>query len=163
MMDRRQITELWHQSTPSALITLVHAEGSSYRRPGARLLVAASGAHAGTISGGCLEAEVLRKAAWMVRDGAVVERYSTLFDDTAQVPYGLGCGGIVDLLLEPTNTPECAALIEAIEASLRGEPATVVDLAPRPRPFRSQAPPPSSPHRRWPDSLLRAKISNPKS
>jgi xanthine dehydrogenase accessory factor len=132
MMDRRQITELWHHSTPSALITLVRAEGSSYRRPGARLLVALGGAHAGTISGGCLEAEVLRKAAWMVRDGAVVERYSTLFDNTAQVPYGLGCGGIVDLLLEPANTPECAALIEAIEASLRGEPATVVTWLPDP-------------------------------
>ncbi len=132
MMDHRQIAELWRQSTPSALITLVHAEGSSYRRPGARLLVAHGGAHAGTISGGCLEAEVLRKAAWMVRDGARVERYSTLFDDTAQVPYGLGCGGIVDLLLEPANTPECAALIEAIEASLRGEPATVITWLPDP-------------------------------
>jgi xanthine dehydrogenase accessory factor len=132
MMDRRQIAELWRQSTPSALITLVRAEGSSYRLPGARLLVALGGAHAGTISGGCLEAEVLRKAAWMVRDGAVVERYSTLFDDTAQVPYGLGCGGIVDLLLEPTNTPECAVLIEAIESSLHGEPATVVTWLPDP-------------------------------
>jgi xanthine/CO dehydrogenase XdhC/CoxF family maturation factor len=68
----------------------------------------------------------------MVRDGAVVERYSTLFDDTAQVPYGLGCGGIVDLLLEPTNTPECAALVEAIEASLRGEPSNVVTWLPNP-------------------------------
>ena len=56
--------------------------------------------------GGCLEAEVMRKAAWMVRDGAVVERYSTLFDDTAEIPYGLGCGGAVDLLVEPAGTAE---------------------------------------------------------
>jgi len=47
---------------------------------------------------------VVRKAAWMVRDGAVVERYSTLFDDTAEIPFGLGCGGVVDLLLEPAET-----------------------------------------------------------
>jgi hypothetical protein len=63
-----------------------------------------NGVHSGTISGGCLEAEVVRKAAWMVREGAMVERYSRMFDDTAQVLFGLGCGGIVDLLLEPTDT-----------------------------------------------------------
>ena len=53
---------------------------------------------------------MVRKAAWMVRDGAVVERYSTLFDDTAEVPFGLGCGGVVDLLVEPAGTAECRAL-----------------------------------------------------
>ena len=135
MMDsiaRRQIAQLWKKAGLATLVTLVRAEGSSYRRPGARLLAAANGVHAGTISGGCLEAEVLRKAAWMVRNGAVVERYSTLFDDTAEVPYGLGCGGIVDLLLEPVDTPECRALLEAIEGSLRGEPAMVVTWLPNP-------------------------------
>jgi xanthine/CO dehydrogenase XdhC/CoxF family maturation factor len=95
------------------------------------LLISTSG-YAGTISGGCLEAEVIRKAAWMVRDGAVIERYSTLFDDTAQVPYGLGCGGVVDLLIEPAKTPECGALLEAMEASLRGESSTVVTWLPDP-------------------------------
>jgi xanthine dehydrogenase accessory factor len=131
MSDRRQIAELWRTTTPTALVTLVHAEGSSYRRPGARLLITPT-AYAGTISGGCLEAEVIRKAAWMVRDGALVERYSTLFDDTAQVPYGLGCGGIVDLLIEPANTPEAQALRHAIESSLRGLPSTVVTWLPNP-------------------------------
>jgi xanthine/CO dehydrogenase XdhC/CoxF family maturation factor len=72
------------------------------------------------ISGGCLEAEVVRRALWMVRAGAVVERYTTLFDDTTELPFGLGCGGVVDLLLEPADTPECRALIAAMEASLRG-------------------------------------------
>ena len=67
------------------------------------------GEYAGTISGGCLEAEVVRKATWLVREGAVVERYSTMFDDTAEVPFGLGCGGVVDLLLEPADTAECRA------------------------------------------------------
>jgi xanthine/CO dehydrogenase XdhC/CoxF family maturation factor len=129
MSDRRQIAELWNNSTPTALVTLIHADGSSYRRPGARLLISPTGT-AGTISGGCLEAEVIRKAAWMVRNGAVVERYSTLFDDTAQVPYGLGCGGIVDLLIEPTNTSEAHALIGAIQASLRGQPFTVITWLP---------------------------------
>ena len=50
----------------------------------------------------------------------MVERYSTMFDDTAEVPFGLGCGGVVDLMLEPVDTPECRALMEAMEASLWG-------------------------------------------
>jgi len=130
MIERRQIVDLWRQGDAAALVTLVRAAGSSYRRPGARLLVAGNGVHAGTISGGCLEAEVVRKAAWMVRDGAVVERYSTLFDDTAEVPFGLGCGGVVDLLVDAAGTAECRALMDAMEASLRGEVATVVTWLP---------------------------------
>jgi xanthine/CO dehydrogenase XdhC/CoxF family maturation factor len=66
----------------------------------------------------------------MVRNGAVVERYSTTFDDTAEIPFGLGCGGIVDLLLEPANTSECSALITAIAAALRGISSTVVTWLP---------------------------------
>jgi xanthine dehydrogenase accessory factor len=113
------------------LVTLVRAEGSSYRRPGARLLVSADVTQtAGTLSGGCLEAEVVKKAFWMVRDGARVERYSMLFDDTSDVPFGLGCGGTVDLLFEPLGTPEGRALLEAMEASLKGDDATVVSFLP---------------------------------
>src|SRR5450756_190703 len=130
MMERRRIVALRRQEGAVALVTLVGAEGSSYRQKGARVLVAASGTHAGTISGGCLESEVIRKASWTIRDGAVVERFSTLFDDTAEVPYGLGCGGVVDLLVEPAGTPEYDALLDALETSLRGEPAVIVTWLP---------------------------------
>jgi xanthine dehydrogenase accessory factor len=130
MRETRQIVRLWQQGWTSVLVTLVRAEGSSYRRPGARLLLGASGEYAGTISGGCLEAEVIRKAQWVVRKGAVVERYSTMFDDTADVPFGLGCGGVVDLLVEPANAPECRALMTALERSVVGEEATVLTWLP---------------------------------
>jgi xanthine/CO dehydrogenase XdhC/CoxF family maturation factor len=112
------------------VVTVVRVEGSSYRRPGARLLLGKAGEYAGTISGGCLEAEVTRKAEWKVRDGAVVERYSTMFDDTAEVPYGLGCGGVVDLLLEPAATAECEALMAAMERALVGEQSMVMTWLP---------------------------------
>jgi xanthine dehydrogenase accessory factor len=131
MMERRQIVRLWQQGGAAVLVTLVRAEGSSYRQPGARLLLGSRGEYAGTISGGCLEAEVLRKAVWLVRNGAVVERYSTMFDDTAEVPFGLGCGGVVDLLLEPGDTPECQALMMALEGSLAGDDVTVLTWLPR--------------------------------
>jgi xanthine dehydrogenase accessory factor len=130
MADRRRIVEQWKRGAAEVLVTLVRAEGSSYRRPGAHLLIGADGEYAGTISGGCLEAEVIRKASWMVRDGAMVERYSTLFDDTAEIPFGLGCGGVVDLLLEPVDTPECQALLEAMEVSLCGAGSRVATWLP---------------------------------
>jgi xanthine dehydrogenase accessory factor len=130
MMEHRQIVRLWRQGGAAVLVTLVRAAGSSYRRPGARLLLGTGGEHAGTISGGCLETEILRKANWLVREGAVVERYSTMFDDTAEVPFGLGCGGVVDLLLEPGGTPECQALMEALERTIGGEEATVTTWLP---------------------------------
>lgn len=130
MIERRRIVRLWRQGGLTALVTLVRAEGSSYRRPGARLLLGATGEYAGTISGGCLEAEVVRKAAWMLRNGAMVQRYSTMFDDTAEVPFGLGCGGVVDLLVEPTDTAEFEALMCALERSLAGERSTVVTWLP---------------------------------
>jgi xanthine/CO dehydrogenase XdhC/CoxF family maturation factor len=130
MIERRKIVDLWQRGDAVALVTLVRVEGSSYRRAGARLLIAANGDYAGSISGGCLEAEVIRKAAWLVRDGAAVERYSTLFDDTAEIPYGLGCGGTVDLLLEPAGTPEFTALMQALEASVNNRPRYVVTELP---------------------------------
>lgn len=131
MRERRQIVELWERGDAVALATLVRVEGSSYRRTGARLLIAENGDYAGSISGGCLEAEIVRKAQWMVRAGAVIQRYSTLFDDTADIPYGLGCGGTVELLLEPAGTTEFDALMEAMRASLHGQTQFVETWLPR--------------------------------
>ncbi len=131
MKERRQIAQMWREGQARELITLVRAEGSSYRRPGARVLVRSdAGSYAGTISGGCLEAEVVRRAAWMVRAGARVERYSMVFDDTAEIPFGLGCGGTLDLLFEPLMTAESDALIAALESSLRGQPSRVIHFLP---------------------------------
>jgi xanthine dehydrogenase accessory factor len=112
MVERGRIVALAsrEKGVASVLVTLVRAEGSSYRKPGARMLVS-GGEYAGTISGGCLEAEIVRKASWAVRSGAIVERYSTAFEGASDMPYGLGCGGAVDLLLEPSGTPEFAALL----------------------------------------------------
>lgn len=53
---------------------------------------------------------------------------STTFEDTSEIPYGLGCGGTIDLLLEPSGTPEFAALVEALEGSLNGTPAMAITL-----------------------------------
>jgi xanthine/CO dehydrogenase XdhC/CoxF family maturation factor len=128
--ERRRIVELWERGDAAALVTLVRVEGSSYRRPGARLLVGAHGETAGAISGGCLESEVIRRARWNARGGAVVERFSTAFEDTAEIPYSLGCGGTVDLLMERADTPEANALFMAMRDSLAGARRNVVTWMP---------------------------------
>ena len=113
------------------LFTLVAVRGSSYRRAGARLLVV-EGRSAGTVSGGCLEAELLRRSGWYVRDGARIEEFSTAFDDTAEVPYGLGCGGEVEMLAEQMGTSEADALIRALRGSIEGKASVVATVLPAP-------------------------------
>lgn len=130
MRERRSIVEDWEQGNAAALVTLVRVEGSSYRRPGARLLVRSDGSTVGAISGGCLEAEVAKKARWAARSGPIMERFSTVFDDTTEIPYGLGCGGTLDLLVEPTDSPEAAALLIAMRDSLAGLRRNVVTWLP---------------------------------
>ena len=130
LRERREIVQLAESSADAVLVTLVRAAGSSYRQPGARLLAVPDGRTAGTISGGCLEADLLRKAQWRVREGAAMQRYDTGFDDDAEVPFGLGCGGVVDLLLERCDTPEARAVLDALRASLEGEYRAVVTQLP---------------------------------
>lgn len=118
MTDLERILPLWHElemaMTDYVLATVVATEGSSYRKPGARMLLAQDGRRAGTISGGCLEAEVARRAWWLTGSGPVVERYSTA-DDDGDMPFGSGCGGVVHLLLERKVT--AAPLLRALEAA----------------------------------------------
>src|SRR4051794_281926 len=78
------------------LATLVTVEGSSYRRPGARLLLDADGARLGSISGGCLEEDVIARAAKVSSTGeadAVV--YDTTSENDLVWGVGLGCHGVV--------------------------------------------------------------------
>ncbi len=107
MTDLEHILPLWNELEAAGadyvLATVVAVEGSSYRRPGARMLLAQDGRRAGTVSGGCLESEVARRAWWLTEHGPVVERYSTLEDD-GDLPYGSGCGGVVYILLERRST-----------------------------------------------------------
>lgn len=86
---------------PAVLATLVSVEGSSYRRPGARLLVQADGRRIGSISGGCLEEDVMARAARVQATGeadAVV--YDTTSENDLVWGVGLGCHGVVRVLLE---------------------------------------------------------------
>ncbi|WP_159473127.1 XdhC family protein [Dyadobacter sp. 3J3] len=88
-----------------ALATVVHVEGSSYRRPGARMLVTEDGQLTGAISGGCLEGDALRKALLAISQQTnKLVTYDTMDDDDdAKFGVQLGCNGIVHILFEPIN------------------------------------------------------------
>lgn len=85
----------------SALATVVKVEGSSYRQPGARMLVTEDGFLTGAISGGCLEGDALRKALLSIHQQQnKLITYNTTNDEDAEVGLQLGCNGIVHILFE---------------------------------------------------------------
>ncbi len=107
------------------LVTVVGVEGSSYRKPGARMLLTRGGRRAGTVSGGCLEGEVSKKAWWLTEKGPSLQRYASFFDEDSGVPYGLGCGGTVILLIE--RGPAANAVIDAVRLAVQDRrPAAVI-------------------------------------
>ena len=83
------------------LATVVDVVGSGYRRPGARMLIDANGYAVGTVSGGCLEADVLERAKKVLESGApTVITYDTTQDENSVFGLSMGCRGIVRILLE---------------------------------------------------------------
>jgi len=95
------------QNKQTALATVVKVDGSSYRRPGARMLVTEDGQMTGAISGGCLEGDALRKAQLAIlqeKNKLVV--YDTTDEDDLKFGVQLGCNGIVYILFEPVKPGE---------------------------------------------------------
>lgn len=132
MTDLERILPLWRELEAAGanyvLATIVAVEGPSYRKPGACMLLTPDGRRAGTVSGGCLEAQVARRVWWLTENGPRVERYSTAEED-GERPYGSGCGGVVFLLLERRGTagPLLAALEEAFKRRTALAVATVLE------------------------------------
>ena len=96
-----------HRGQPFALATLVRAQGSSYRRPGARMLICADGTSAGSLSGGCLEEEVARRAFEVLRTGTP----SLMSFDTR---LRFGCNGTIEIFLETVREGFLADLAEEL-------------------------------------------------
>lgn len=88
------------------------------------MLLTSSGERAGTVSGGCLEAEITKKAWWLTEQGPSIQRYSSFFDDDGDMPYGLGCGGTVIVLLERGEA--AAQNLEALRRSVEDRTASVI-------------------------------------
>jgi xanthine dehydrogenase accessory factor len=133
MRERNQILDLWRRlvqsGEPAVLATVVRTEGSSYRLPGARLLLARNGQHAGGVSGGCLEDDIVRKAWWLTEAGPMVRKYDTTPDgEIATDGYGLGCNGVIYVLLEriTAGAQSVLPLLETVNRERR--PASVAHM-----------------------------------
>jgi len=109
-----------------ALATIVAVRGSTYRRPGARLLVPEEGAPIGNISGGCLEGDVTDMARLVMREGtARLAGWDLTADDDDVWGLGLGCNGAIEVFIEPAERAATVAkaLREALE---REQPICVI-------------------------------------
>jgi xanthine dehydrogenase accessory factor len=102
ILETRAILALLRSAPgPFALATLVEVEGSSYRRTGARFILANNGRSAGSISGGCLEDDVRLRAKEVLTTGvAQVAVYDTTSENDLVWGVGLGCHGIVRVFIE---------------------------------------------------------------
>lgn len=110
----------------SALATVVHVEGSSYRRAGARMLVTEDGLITGAISGGCLEGDALRKALLAIHQQKnKLVTYDTTDDDTS-LGVQLGCNGIVHILFEPLDPSSSKNALEILRSTQSQRARSVV-------------------------------------
>ncbi|WP_299670064.1 XdhC family protein [uncultured Polaribacter sp.] len=78
----------------NVLVTVVALEGSSYRKPGVRMLITSDGSYIGAVSGGCVEKEIIRRAQSVFK--SKIAKIIT-YDGR----YRLGCEGILYILIEP--------------------------------------------------------------
>lgn len=100
-----------------ALATVVQVKGSSYRSPGARMLMMDDGRWVGSISGGCLEGDALRKARQVIINKIPrTVTYDTNNDEGNQIGIGLGCNGIIDILIEPIDVTSNNNPIKKLES-----------------------------------------------
>jgi xanthine/CO dehydrogenase XdhC/CoxF family maturation factor len=144
MRELTQIVEAFEQlcadGGAAALATVAAVEGSSYRRPGARMLVAADGRTWGGVSGGCLESDVARRGRLLIASpslpmvcryetGGDLEDEATLIEDepslSRQPGPSLGCGGLIDILIERISAQSPGPL-PALSAAVRTRRAAAV-------------------------------------
>jgi xanthine dehydrogenase accessory factor len=111
-----EVEAWWGSGEEIAMATLVAVRGSAPRRPGARLAVTRSGKMTGSISGGCVESDLIEKAMEVLRDAKPrMETYG--ISDEQGFEVGLSCGGSIDVLLETLARDESlVAVCEALQS-----------------------------------------------
>jgi xanthine/CO dehydrogenase XdhC/CoxF family maturation factor len=113
---------------PRVLATVVATAGSTYRKPGARMLIMADGSHLGLLTGGCLESDLALHARQVMDSGAArAVEYDMRGPDDELFGIGAGCVGAMRVLLEPAGaTTRAAAALSAAGRALRSTPSTAL-------------------------------------
>ena len=116
-------------SVPRVLATVVATAGSTYRKPGARMLIMADGGYLGLLTGGCLEADLMLHAQQVLDSGVprAVE-YDMRGPDDVLFGIGAGCEGAMRVLLEPAGggSPAARALAAVGRATQTGQSAALI-------------------------------------
>jgi xanthine/CO dehydrogenase XdhC/CoxF family maturation factor len=127
MKELAEILRNYHRpdAAQAVMATVVKTVGSSYRRAGAHMLIFPSGEIIGSISGGCLEQDVIANANKVrVTGKAMLLSYDTTPEEDVLFGAGLGCKGLIEIWLEPMHS--AAAMLEFCdELSRMGETGVV--------------------------------------
>jgi xanthine dehydrogenase accessory factor len=128
-----RLAELKTAGERAALATVVHIVGSAYRRPGAKFLIEETGETLGSVSGGCLEADVREIAKRVLETGTPsLRHYQTGADEDMVWGLGLGCNGSVDVFVQTATEGPLAARTGDLQQLLAGDAPvavlTVVDV-----------------------------------
>jgi xanthine dehydrogenase accessory factor len=111
---------------PAALATIIDVRGSAYRRPGAKMVIPEGGGGIGSITAGCLEDEVRSLAGEVLAEGeSRIETFDLMGDDDVW-GLGVGCNGVIDILLEPL-TEDYQPVLSAFESGTDIAVCTVLE------------------------------------
>jgi xanthine dehydrogenase accessory factor len=121
MSDFPKLLSAWSQRrrSPSAMATIVRTVGSTYRRPGARMLIMPGGETLGVLSGGCLENDIAQRAACVMESGQ-----SRLVTYDTRVLFG--CNGVIDVFIESLSETAAGLLFSTAEEHLLGRRSAFV-------------------------------------
>lgn len=125
----QQVKELQKAGLKFVLATVVRVEGSAYRRPGARMLIAEDGNWWGGISGGCLEGDILKKAQLALFSQTYKTiTYDTQEEDPFALGIGLGCQGVIEIFINPFQD-QINQLVSILENHLAGNVAHTLAIS----------------------------------
>ena len=120
ILDR--LHDLFARGESAALATVVGVEGHSYRKCGAKLLIEGDGTLTGNVSGGCLEDDVRERALNVLAHGrAETITYDTGGDEDAMWGLGMGCNGVITLLLQRLDPSTHAGFVEGARVEFAGD------------------------------------------
>src|SRR5690349_19634645 len=123
----QEANRLLTAQTPFVLATVVGTKGSTPQKPGAKLLVRDDGTIAGTLGGGCVEADVWAEARRILKEGGAPSVESFTLTDELAAESGLVCGGTMRILIDPVNgEPFFAEMTQAIAVAEAGGDAVGV-------------------------------------
>src|SRR5687768_1804444 len=131
MTTHRAIVDALFRSADNSesvvLATVVRITGSSYGGVGARMVARVDGTTVGIVSGGCLESDLAEHARAVDRRGIPrIVTYDTRADDETAWGLGLGCNGLIDVLLEPLGPGDAAAAGRLLDHALAARSPSVL-------------------------------------